>query len=86
MKVYIAHEVDQEAVERVKSFLKWAQLNDIDFSSVKFEILRDDFTWIDNENNDVYHAAALFNAIRDKIDNYQYEPQQNGFLYGSNDS
>lgn len=65
MIIEIAHEVPAEKVNSVKAYLSRAALHDAEWSGVKFEIRRGDYTCFPDDVS--LDAAKLFNKIMDLL-------------------
>ena len=59
--IRIAYEEDQAAVQRVQVLLDGVALTDPNWNGAEFEIVRDDFTCMDDER---YDAAALLARVQ----------------------
>ena len=64
--INIAYEVPDEIVEKIRERLDYALTHDINFVNETFDIVRDDFTCIPEEES--ADACSLLLAINDIID------------------
>ena len=70
MKIYIAHEVPDDKVKQIEAFLEQEQIRNIDWTGHSLDIVRGDFTSVDEDEVPLGHgedATILVRAILDII-------------------